>query len=192
MHGKAEKPMASDSVRTATEALARVEDIDRRIVVLRGRRVMLDADLALLYGVPTKRFNEQVRRNLRRFPPDFMFQLTNQDLTALRSQIATLETGRGQHRKYRPRAFTEHGAIMAATVLNSARAVEMSVYVVRAFVRMREVVSQNKALAKKLAELEQRVDSQDETIVEIVQAIRSLTTTAEPAPDTPKRRIGFV
>ena len=184
--------MASDSVRTATEALARVEDIDRRIVVLRGRRVMLDADLALLYGVPTKRFNEQVRRNLRRFPPDFMFQLTNPDLPALRSQIATLETGRGQHRKYRPRAFTEHGAIMAATVLNSARAVEMSVYVVRAFVRMREVVSQNKALAKKLAELEQRVDSQDETIVEIVQAIRSLTTTAEPAPDTPKRRIGFV
>jgi ORF6N domain len=184
--------MASDSVRTATVALARVEDIDRRIVVLRGRRVVLDADLALLYGVPTKRFNEQVRRNLRRFPPDFMFQLINQDFTALRSQIATLETGRGQHSKYRPRAFTEHGAIMAATVLNSARAVEMSVYVVRAFVRMREVVSQNRELAKKLAELEQRVDSQDETIVEIVQAIRSLTATAEPAPDTPKRKIGFV
>ena len=184
--------MASEPVRTAAVAPAPVEDIDRRIVVLRGRRVMLDADLAALYGVPTKRFNEQVRRNLGRFPPDFMFQLTNQDFAALRSQIATLASGRGQHSKYRPRAFTEHGAIMAATVLNSARAVEMSVYVVRAFVRMRGVISQNRELARKLAELEQRVDSQDETIVEIVQAIRNLTATAEPAPDTPKRKIGFV
>lgn len=184
--------MASESVRTATVGLAPVEDIDRRIVVLRGRRVMLDADLAALYGVPTKRFNEQVRRNLGRFPPDFMFQLTNQDVVALRSQIATLASGPGQHTKYRPHAFTEHGAIMVATVLNSARAVEMSVYVVRAFVRMREVISRNREIAKKLAELEQRIDSQDGTIVEIVQAIRSLTAAAQPPPDKPRRKIGFV
>jgi ORF6N domain len=184
--------MASESTRAVKVALAAVEDIDRRIVVLRGQRVMLDADLATLYGVPTKRFNEQVRRNLERFPPDFMFQLTNQDLAALRSQIATLESGPGQHSKYRPSAFTEHGAIMAAMVLNSARAVAMSVHVVRAFARMREVISQSKEIAKKLAELERRIDSQDETIVEIVQAIRNLMTTNQPAPDEPKRKIGFV
>jgi hypothetical protein len=172
--------------------LAPVEDIDRRIVVLRGQRVLLDSDLAALYGVPTKRFNEQVRRNLDRFPPDFTFQLNNQDFVVLRSQIATLRTGHGQHRKYRPRAFTEHGAIMAATVLNSARAVEMSVYVVRAFVRMREVISQSKEIHKKLAELEQCIDHQDGTIVEIVRAIRRLTATPQPAPDKPRRKIGFV
>lgn len=138
--------MASNLKRKRKATLAPVEDIDRRIVVLRGQRVLLDSDLAALYGVPTKRFNEQVRRNLDRFPPDFTFQLNNQDFVVLRSQIATLRTGHGQHRKYRPRAFTEHGAIMAATVLNSARAVEMSVYVVRAFVRMREVISQSKEI----------------------------------------------
>jgi hypothetical protein len=153
---------------------------------------MLDADLAVLYGVSTKRFNEQVRRNLQRFPTDFMFQLTNQDLAALRSQIATLGLGPGQHSKYRPRAFTEHGAIMAATVLNSARAVEMSVHVVRAFVRMREAIAQSKEVAKKLVELERRVDSQDESIVEIVQAIRSLMATPQPEVERPKRRIGFM
>jgi hypothetical protein len=185
-------PVTSEPARVLEVALARVERIDRRIVVLRGVRVLLDADLAALYGVPTKRFNEQIRRNLGRFPSDFMFQLSNHDLAALRSQIATLESGRGQHSKYRRRAFTEHGAIMAATVLNSARAVEMSVYVVRAFVRMREVIGRNGELARKLTELEQRVDSQDETIVEIVQAIRSLTATPQPASDTPKRKIGFV
>jgi hypothetical protein len=121
-----------------------------------------------------------------------MFQLNNQDLVVLRSQIATLRTGHGQHRKYRPRAFTEHGAIMAATVLNSARAVEMSVYVVRAFVRMREVITQSKLIHKKLAELEQRIDRQDGTIVEIVQAIRGLMAKPQSAPERPKRKIGFV
>lgn len=184
--------MASEPARAAAKAVfGPVEDIDRRIVVLRGQRVLLDVVLAALYGVPTKRFNEQVRRNARRFPSDFMFQLNNQDLASLRSQIATLESGPGQHSKYRPRAFSEHGAIMAATVLNSARAVEMSVYVVRAFVRMREVISQNREIAKKLAELERRLDSQDETIVEIVQAVRGLMATPHPAPDKPNRKIGF-
>ena len=105
--------------------------------------------------MPTKRFNEQVRRNLERFPADFMFPLTEEEWAALRSQFATLKTGRGQHRKYLPLVFTEHGAIMAATLLNSPRATEVSVYVVRAFVRLREVLTTNKELAKRLDELEQ-------------------------------------
>jgi hypothetical protein len=155
---------------------------------------MLDADLAALYGVPTKRLNEQVRRNLDRFPSDFMFTLTNQDLVALRSRIAALETGRGQHSKYRPQAFTEHGSIMAATVPNSARAVEMSIYVVRAFVRMRPVITEDKEIAKKLAQLEARIDSQDESIVEILRAIRELMnkTALQSIETKPKRKIGFV
>jgi|CXWL01.1.fsa_nt_gi phage regulator Rha-like protein len=103
--------------------------------------MLLDVDLALVYGVTTKRLNEQVRRNAERFPQDFLIQLTNQDVAALRSQFSTLNTGRGAHRKYPPVAFTEHGALMAATVLNSQRAVEMSIYVVRAFARLRQAVA---------------------------------------------------
>ena len=151
---------------------------------------MLDADLAALYGVTIKRFNEQVRRNHARFPVDFMFKLASAEWDSLRSQFATLKTGRGQHRKYLPYAFTEHGAIMAATILNSPRATEVSVYVVRAFVRMREVLATHKELAKKLSALERRIDSQDESIVEIVQAIRKLM--APPPPEPKKRPIGFV
>ena len=184
--------MARELTGVPKAALAPIENIDRRIVLLRGQRVMLDGDLAALYGVPTKRFNEQVRRNLERFPPDFMFHLDNQDLAVLRSQIATLKTGHGQHRKYRPRAFTEHSAIMAATVLNSARAVAMSVYVMRAFVRMRGLICQEKEMAEKLSALERRIDSQDETIVEIVRAIRGLVAPPQSAPDKPQRKIGFV
>ncbi len=105
---------------------------------------MRDPELAALYGVAIKRFNEQIRRNGERFPADFVFQLSVQEHTALRSQVATLELGRGQHRKYLPYAFTEHGAIMAATVLNSQRAVEISIYVVRAFVKLRELLACNK------------------------------------------------
>lgn len=170
-----------------------------RIFVLRGLRVVLDADLALLYGVTTKRFNEQVRRNAQRFPADFMFRMTNQDVAALRSQIATLKTSRGQHRKYLPLAFTEHGAIMAATILNSARATEVSVYVVRAFVQLRETLATNKVLAAKLAELEEKTevlalrhDSLATTtraqLRQVFDALRELMT-----PPEPKRRpIGFV
>ena len=109
-----------------------IESISLSIASLRGQRVILDSDLAALYGVETKRFNEQVKRNLARFPADFLFQLTTDEFDSLRSQIATLKPGRGQHRKYLPYAFTEHGALMASTVLNSARAVEVSIYVVRA------------------------------------------------------------
>jgi ORF6N domain len=146
--------------------------------------VLLDAELAALYGVNTK---EQVRRNRERFPADFMFQLTDEEHTALRSQFATLKLGRRQHRKYLPYAFTEHGAIMAATILNSPRAVEMSVYVVRAFVRLRELLASNTALARKLDELECKYQHHDDAIKAILSAIRELMN-----PPRPKHRpIGF-
>jgi hypothetical protein len=168
-------------------ALVPVEHITQSILVLRGQRVLLDAELAALYGVSTKRFNEQVRRNRERFPADFMFQLTDEEHTALRSQFATLKLGRGQHRKYLPHAFTEQGAIMAATILNSPRAVEMSVYVVRAFVRLRELLASNTALARKLDELERKYQHHDDAIKAILSAIRELMN-----PPPPKRRpIGF-
>ena len=165
--------------------------IAQSILILRGHRVILDSELAALYGVSTKRFNEQVRRNRGRFPADFMFQLTLEELAVLRSQIATLKGGRGQHRKYLPYAFTEHGAIMAATVLNSPRAVEMSAYVVRAFVHLRDLLSSNRELARRFAELEARLDKKltqhDQAIAAILSAIRQLMN-----PPQPKRRpIGF-
>jgi hypothetical protein len=167
------------------------EQIASSILILRGQRVLQDSELAALYGVSTKRFNEQVRRNRRRFPADFVFQLTAEETSSLRSQIATLKTGRGQHRKYLPYAFTEHGAIMAATILNSRRAIEMSVYVVRAFVQLREMLASNKELARSFAQLETRLDKKltihDEAIAAILSAIRQLMH-----PPVPKRRpIGF-
>ena len=174
-------------------ALVAIEAIASRIVVLRGERVMLDSDLAALYGVTIKRLNEQVKRNLARFPSDFTFQLTREEWGFLRSQFATLEAGRGQHRKYLPYAFTEHGAIMAAMVLNSPRATEVSVYVVRAFVELRDTLVAHKELAKRLDELESRLErklaTHDQAIAGILDAIRQLMTPPEP---TKKRRIGFV
>jgi hypothetical protein len=132
-------------------------DVAGQIRSIRSRRVILDADLAALYGVRTKRLNEQVQRNRDRFPPDFAFQLTDCEAESLRSQFATLKAGRGRHRKYSPFVFTEHGAIMAATVLSSPRAVAMSLHVVRAFVRLREVLASNVTLALKLEALERSV-----------------------------------
>ncbi len=175
--------------------------IDRRIIVLRGDKVLLDADLAELYGVSAKRLNEQVRRNLDRFPADFMFQLTDQELRVLRSQIATSNEhlpGRGG-RRYAPYAFTEHGALMAATILNSPRAVEVSVYVVRAFVRLREVLASHKDLAKKLEDLEKKTEAlalkHDQLATntraqfrEVIEALRALMS----PPESKKRPIGFV
>lgn len=128
------------------------EAIVQAIRVIRGQKVLLDADLAALYGVETKRFNEQVKRNQQRFPEDFMFQLTDEEFDDLRSQNATSNRGRGG-RRYLPYAFTEHGAIMAATILNSPWATEVSVYVVRAFVKLRELLASHRALAKRLEEL---------------------------------------
>lgn len=137
-----------------SSAVAMLEPVEPLLHELRGERVILDSDLARLYGVPTKRLNEQVRRNADRFPPDFLFRLTEDEAGSLRSQIATLKTGRGQHRKYLPCAFTEHGAIMAANVLNSPQAVQMSVFVVRAFLKMRAALTDTRQLAQKLANLE--------------------------------------
>jgi hypothetical protein len=136
-----------------------IDDIGPLIRTIRGQKVILDADLARIYGAPTKRLNEQVRRNIKRFPPDFMFRLTADEADSLRSQIATLKSGRGKHPKYLPYAFTENGAIMAANVLNSPEAVRMSVFVVRAFVKMRELLGGTKELARKLADLERKLTS---------------------------------
>jgi hypothetical protein len=168
-------------------ALLPVHDITRAILVLRGQRLLLDAELATLYGVTTKRLNEQVKRNAARFPEDFMFRLTRTETEALnRSQIAT---GSQKHRdpRFPPYVFTEHGAIMAATILSSPRAIEMSVYVVRAFVHLRELLASNTALARKLNELEGKLKNHDEAITAILSAIRELMN-----PPPPKRRpIGF-
>jgi hypothetical protein len=165
--------------------------IAQRILVLRGQRVLLDADLAALYGVSPKRLNEQVKRNRARFPEDFVFHLEINDLQSLRSQIATLDRGRGRHRKYTPTVYTEHGAIMAAMVLNSPRAVEMSVYVVRAFVKLREVLASNTELARKLEALEKSVATLDtrtrRQFEEVYTAIRALMA----PPVTKSRPIGF-
>lgn len=168
------------------ETVVPLAEIERRILTVRGQKVMLDSDLAHLYGVPTKRLNEQVRRNLGRFPPDFMFQLTAEEASALRSQIATSKPGRGG-RRYPPYAFTEYGAIMLANVLNTPRAAEVSVYVVRAFVRLRQLAGTNAAMAEKLAELDRRVMGHDEAIRSLVRTIRQLMAPSAP----PSKRIGF-
>ena len=131
--------------------------LGRLIYEIRGQRVMLDSDLATIYGVEAKALNRAVKRNRDRFPKDFVFQLTRQESEALRYQFGTLKTGRGEHRKYRPWVFTEHGAIMAANVLNSPRAVQMSVFVVRAFLKMRALLGDKRELAKKLAALEREL-----------------------------------
>jgi ORF6N domain len=164
----------------------KIAQLESAIYLIRGQRVMFDSDLAAIYGVTTKRLNEQVRRNISRFPEDFAFQLTAEELTNLRSQIATSSFHGG--RRYRPWVFTEHGAIMLASVLNSDIAAQASVRVVRAFVRLREMVAANAQLASKLEELERRLDSHDEAIVDLFAALKQLL---EP-PEPPKRReIGF-
>ncbi len=184
------EPAKNVSHATEAKAAAPAERIVEAILVVRGRKVMLDADLARLYGVPTRVLVQAIKRNLDRFPPDFMFQLTNHQVAALRSQsvISNIRSGRGG-RRYTPHAFTEHGALMAATVLNTPRAVEMSRFVVRAFVRLRGLVAANEQLAKKLDELEKRLDDHDDAIVEIVRTIRQLTAAPPPVP---RRKIGFV
>ena len=155
-----------------------------RILQIRGQRVLLDADLAELYEVDTKRLNEQVKRNADRFPVDFKFQLTPEEFADLKSQFATSSWG---GRRKLPFAFTEHGAIMAASVLNSRRAVETSVYVVRAFVQLREMLSSQKVLAEQVTKLERRVSHHDHSLTEIIDALRSLMERPTPA----KRSIGF-
>ena len=147
--------------------------MESRILILRHQRVILDSDLAELYGVPVRQLNQQVKRNRERFPADFMFQLTPKEDKSLRSQIVISKKGRGG-RRYPPYAFTEHGAIMAATVLNSKQAIEMSVFVVRAFVRMREMLAKNRQLAAKINELDRRLETHDTAIQDIIDAIKEL------------------
>jgi len=160
--------------------------VESRILILRHQKVILDADLAELYAVSVKRLNEQVKRNRERFPDDFVFQLTAKEHKILRSQIATSNSERGG-RRYRPYAFTEHGAIMAATILNSRRAIRMSVFVVRAFVRLREMMAGNRAIAVKIAELEHRLETHDDAIQDLIRTIKELMF-----PKTARRRlIGF-
>jgi hypothetical protein len=148
--------MSDTTMQPAVSLLS--ETITQRIVICRDQKVLLDSDLAALYGVSTKRFNEQVKRNLERFPGDFMFQLSEEEYAALRSHFATLKTGRGQHRKYLPYVFTEHGAIMASMILKSLRATQVSVYLVRAFVKLHKMIVSNKELAHLLDELENKAD----------------------------------
>ncbi len=160
--------------------------VGSKILVLRNQKVLLDTDLAELYGVPVKRLNEQLKRNPHRFPPDFLFTLTRAEYQHLRSQIATSSSAHGG-RRYLPHAFTEHGAIMAATVLNSKRAIEMSIFVVRAFAQMRQALLVNQHVVSKLSELESRLDIHDAEIQDLVDAIHELLA---PLPAS-TRRIGF-
>ena len=169
-------------------AIVSPSNITQLIRAIRDQRVILDNDLAALYEVPTKRLNEQYRRNLSRFPEDFAFRITQSEWAALRSQIATLKTGRGIHRKYLPVAFTEHGALMAANILNSPRAVTMSVYIIRAFVKMREDLAANAAILKRLAEIDKTLLLHDGALRDIYQKLRPLL---EPPPTPPKPEIGF-
>jgi hypothetical protein len=181
------------------------EQLEPLIFALRGRRVVLDADLARLYGVSTKRFNEAFKRNRRRFPEDFAFQLTIAEFGKLRSQLATTSsqptdpvrhnwsqfaTSSSLHRGevYRPWVFTEHGALMAANILRSERAIQMSVFVVRAFVRLREHVAANTAVSRRLAEIDETLLRHDVALRDIYQKLLPLL---QPPPEAPKRRIGF-
>ena len=165
-------------------ALVHPERIERLVLLIRGHKVMLDSDLAELYGVTTKRLNEQVRRNLSRFPEDFMFQLTELETQLLRSQIATSKEGRGG-RRYLPYAFTEQGVAMLSSVLNSERAIKVNIEIMRAFVRLRRILASNADLARKLDALEKKYDAQFRVVFD---AIRELMK----PPESKKRPIGFL
>ena len=168
---------------TVSSALIPRERIERHILLMRGQKVMLDSHLAELYGVSTKRLNEQVRRNLNRFPADFMFRLSRAEFQVLRSQSATSKRGRGG-RRYTPMAFTEQGVAMLSSVLRSERSAQVNVAIMRAFVKLREMIASHVDLARKLAEIENKYDAQFKVVFE---AIRTLMT----SPVKPIRRIGF-
>jgi hypothetical protein len=164
------------------------ERIEGRILLIRGLKVLLDADLAALYGVATRVLNQAVKRNAERFPADFMFQLSAKEFEDWRSQFVISNPGAKMGLRRAPFAFTEHGALMAATVLNSRRAVETSVYVVRAFVRLREFLSSHKDLARRLDQHEKKLALHDQTISGLVNTIRHLMA----PPESRRRPIGFV
>jgi uncharacterized protein YjcR len=162
--------------------------VERKIFIIRGMKVMLSSDLAELYGVKTKELNKAVQRNLERFPDDFMFQLTAKENVNLRFQFGTLSLGHGKHSKYLPYAFTEQGVAMLSSVLKSKKAILVNIEIIRAFVRLRRILSTHKDLARKLEALEKRVGAQDIKIQGVFDAIRELMKT----PEKPKRRIGFL
>ncbi|MBM3773968.1 MAG: ORF6N domain-containing protein [Acidobacteria bacterium] len=164
-----------------------VQFLERRIHLIRGQKVMLDSDLAELYQVPTRTLNQAVRRNLERFPEDFMFQQTREEASALRSQIVTLAKGRGRYSKYAPLAFTEHGVAMLSSVLGSRRAVQMSILIVRAFVKLREALATHKGLARKIEQLEATQTQHGSIIAAVVQEIKKL----KAPPRRRKPSIGF-
>ena len=171
--------------RAATQhGLIPLEVIERRIYFIRTHKVMLDSDLAELYGVTTKRLNEQVKRNIDRFPADFMFQLNQEESDRLRSQFATSKHGRGG-RRYQPYVFTEHGALMLASVLNSEKAIQASIQIVRAFIRLRELLGTHQELARKLAEMEKKYNAEFKAIFEVIQQL------TEPPEERERKPIGF-
>jgi hypothetical protein len=168
------------------KAIVPVRKIEQRILLIRGEKVIVDADLAEFYGVPTKRLNEQVKRNKSRFPEDFMFQLSvdeKYEVVANCDHLSKLK-----YSKALPYAFTEHGAIMAASVLNSPKAVQVSVFIVRAFVKLRRMIAENKELSKRIVQIERHLADHDEQIIELVKAIKQLI---KPDPLPKKRRIGY-
>ena len=167
---------------------ASVPDVSSLVLTLRGKRVLLDSDLARLYGVTTKVFNQTIQRNAERFPVDFLFHITEEELGLLRSQIVTSKAGRGG-RRYLPYVFTEHGAIMAATLLRNERAIRMSVFVIRAFVQMREALATNATILKRLAEIDRTLIEHDGALRALWHQLQSLL---QPSPEPPKRRIGFL
>ena len=170
---------------TIDKGLMPTELIQSKIMVLRGEKVMIDRDLAELYGVETKQLKRAVRRNLHRFPSDFMFELSREEYNSLRSQFGTLK--RGTHSKYLPMTFTEQGVAMLSSVLNSDRAIEVNIAIMRAFVQLRKISSSHKQLAQKLREIEARLEDHDESIDAIFEAIQQLMR----PPEKPRKPIGF-
>jgi len=164
--------------------LVPIEAIEKKILLIRGQKVMLDSDLAGLYGVQTKVLVQAIKRNINRFPPDFMFQMTAQETDLLRSQIVTSKPGRGG-RRTAPYVFTEQGVAMLSTVLNSKRAIEVNIQIMRAFVKLREMIATHKALARKLDEMEKKYDGQFKIVFD---ALRHLMVEPEPK----EKKIGFI
>jgi len=170
-----------------TQNVASLHQIREMIFYVRGQKVMMDADLARLYDVETKRLKEQVKRNITRFPEDFMFELTWDEVDSLRTRFATLKKGRGSHAKYLPYVFTEQGVAMLSSVLNSERAIQVNILIMRTFTKMREMLSTHKELAFKMRELERKVGRHDEEINGIINVLKKLMHTPEPR----KKGIGF-
>ena len=171
---------------TSEKSIIPAGKIEQRILLIRGEKVIIDADLAVFYGVPTKRLNEQVKRNKERFPEDFMFQLSTDEKSEVVAKCDHLE--KLKFSKALPYAFTEHGAIMAASVLNSSQAAEVSIFIVRAFVKLRQAISEHKELTRKISQIEQHLSGHDEQINAIIKTIKQLI---QPTPVAKKRRIGF-